>query len=166
LCYELAQVKAALALKDVAIYEPPPPPVRVRVCEFVCARTDSVSRPECGGGGGVGRRWWWYHTAGPRALQVPPPSAARSVHLCAGIVTMAGTATGPRPGSAQPYSCLCLVPACNLRIAAIRPGPSPKGFSTHMGARVVQQVGIKAAPRSTANAPTVALKWERARFVQ
>lgn len=102
--YELAQVKAARALKDVAIYVPPPP-FRVRVCVFLCARTDSVSRPECGGGG-VGWRWWWYHTAGPRALQVPPPPiAARSVHLCAGIVTMAGTATGPCPGSAPPYSC-------------------------------------------------------------
>lgn len=119
---------ASSAFKDVAIYEPPPPPPPMCVCG---AHTDSVSRPECGGA----RRW--YHTAGPRALQVPPPN-------CAPVCR--DRDRGPVDGGASPrFRTTVHLPGLCPRPMTCRPLPSllgrfRKGFPHTCFASVAQQV--------------------------
>lgn len=120
---------AALALKDVAIYERPPRRVRL----YVRARIRFHDRNAAA--------WRWYHTADPRALQVPPPQPWRAVHLCAGIVMVGRMALWPRSESARPYSYRGRPSARHPSTATVGPGPSLKGFSTHMETHVAQQVG-------------------------
>lgn len=111
---------AALALKDVAIYERP----TRRVCLYVRARIWFHDRNAAA--------WRWYHTASPRALQVPPPQSWRAVHLCAGIVMVGRMARWPRSESAQPYNYWAWPSARHPSTVYVDPGPSLKGFSTHM----------------------------------
>lgn len=159
--YELAQLKAARAFKDVAIYEPPPPLVRVRL--YVRARirfhdrNAAAAATSSAGSGG---------TTPPSHVLYRCRRAPRDLCTCAqGSWRWPGRRQGLAPVRLNRTVACARCRARNRRMAAVRPGLSPKGFSTHMGARVAQQVGFGAAPRSAANAQTVALKWERARFV-
>lgn len=124
-------VSRALALKDVAIYEPPPV-VCVRL--YVCARIRFHDRNAAAAAWRVAavvvRRRRRYYTAGPRALQVPPRTCAqgssRRAARCRGLAPSSrdGAVAEARPSARRPWT------------ATTGLGRSTKGFSTHMRGRV------------------------------
>lgn len=127
--YERAASEGRAALARVRrrchLYELPPPPPVVRVCAFVCARTDSVSRPECGGGGG--------------GTTPPAHVLYRCRHRCGGSPCTCAQGSSRRARRVQGFArnrgyraVAGALPSARYPSAVIAgPWPSPDWFSTH-----------------------------------